>query len=139
MAVFLGLDLGEKRVGLSRSDESGTIAEPLRVLTYKTRSDLLSQLRECVETLRPEKIIVGLPRTLRGEVGPAAKKVLELVEWLRGELILEWVLWDERLTTREAERILLAADVSRKKRRSVLDALASQRILQSYLDAMKHA
>jgi putative Holliday junction resolvase len=138
MPVFLGVDLGEKRVGVARSDETGTIAEAFATFTYLGKKDLARQLKEFVETCRPAKVVVGLPTTLRGEEGPAAKKVIERVDWLRTQVPAEWVLWDERLTTAEAERILLEAGLSRSKRREVRDRLAAQRILQSYLDAVKH-
>ena len=137
MPVFLGLDLGEKRVGVSRSDETGTIAEAYATLSYQTKEDLLRQLMRCVDELKPAKIVVGFPETLRGETGPAAKKVLKQVEWLKPRLPIEWVLWDERFTTVEAERTLLEADLSRAKRRDLRDRLAAQRILQSYLDQAK--
>ena len=137
MPVFLGLDLGEKRVGVARSDETGTIAEALATLTFRGKEDLLKQLRSCFGEFNPEKIIVGLPKTLRDEIGPAAQKVLHWVDWFKTRLPGEWILWDERLTTAEAERILLEADLSRTKRKNVRDQLAAQRILQSYLDAHK--
>lgn len=138
MSVFLGLDWGEKRVGVSRTDESAVIAEAFTTLTYKSKEDLLKQLKECIEEIKPEKIVVGLPQTLRGEIGPAAKKVLGLAEWLKARLGLEWVFWDERFSTVEAERVLLEADLSRSKRRGLRDSLAAQRILQSYLDGIKN-
>ena len=138
MPVFLGLDLGEKRVGVSRSDETGTIAEAIDTVTYTGKADLLKKLRAHLETAHPEKIVVGLPQTLRGESGPAAQKILKLVEWLKAGLGGEWVLWDERFTTVEAERVLLEADLSREKRRVLRDRIAAQRILQSYLDAGRH-
>lgn len=138
MGIFLGLDLGEKRVGVARSDETRTIAEAVETLTYKTKEDLLKQLRRVLEQVRPQKIVVGLPRTLRGEEGFAAKKVLGLVDWLKGRLPGEWVFWDERFSTAEAERILLEADLSREKRRGIRDRIAAQRILQSYLDGGKN-
>ncbi len=138
MAIYLGLDLGEKRVGVARSDETGTIAEALTTLTYKSRADLLKQLKDCVESLRPAKFVVGLPKTLRDEEGIAAQKVIKVVDWLKSEIPGEWVLWDERLSTAEAERVLLEADLSREKRRTLRDRLAAQRILQSYLEASKH-
>ena len=139
MAIFLGLDLGEKRVGVARSDETGTIAEARATLTYKTKEDLLKQLKRIWEEFRPAKIVVGLPETLRGERGFAARKVLDLVDWLATGLPAEWVLWDERFSTAEAERVLLEADLSRRKRRGLRDQLAAQRILQSYLDSIKDA
>ena len=92
MPVFLGLDLGEKRVGVAQSDETGTIAEAVTTLVYKGKEDLLKQLRESLERIRPEKIVVGLPKTLRDEMGPAAKKVVDWVEWFKSRLAGEWVL-----------------------------------------------
>jgi len=138
MALLVGLDLGEKRVGVARSDESETIAEALATLTYKTKEDLLNQLRPIFHDLRPEKVVVGLPETAEGERGPAAQKVAAFADWLKEHLPGEWILWDERFTTVEAERILLEADLSRKKRKGIRDRLAAQRILQRYLDAKKH-
>lgn len=137
MGVFLGLDLGEKRVGVARSDESGIIAEALATIRYKKKEGLLKQLREYVELLKPEKVVAGLPETLQGEIGPSARKVLRLVEWLKPHLSVEWILWDERFTTVEAEEILREAGVSPKKRRPARDRLAAQRILQSYLNALR--
>lgn len=135
MAVFLGLDLGQKRVGVARSDEGGIIAEAMATLTYKTKDDLLNQLRPIFHDLRPEKVVVGLPETEEGQRGPAAQKVAAFTDWLKERLPGEWVLWDERFTTVEAEQILLEADLSRKKRKGIRDRLAAQRILQRYLDA----
>ena len=137
MPVFLGLDLGEKRVGVAQSDETGTIAEAVATLSFKGKDDLLKQLRKFVAESQPEKIVVGFPRTLRNEIGPAAEKVAKWVDWFKVRLPGEWVLWDERFSTVEAERVLLEADLSRQKRRSLRDQLAAQRILQSYLDSQK--
>lgn len=134
MAVVLGLDLGEKRVGVARSDETETIAEALATVTYKTKEDLLNQLKPFFQELLPERVVVGFPQTLRGEVGMAARKVLALSDWLKEKLPGEWIFWDERFTTVEAEQILLEADLSRRKRKGILDRVAAQRILQSYLD-----
>lgn len=133
--VYLGLDLGEKRVGVARSDETGTVAEAVMTVTYRSRAELLKALQRYVETSQPRKIVVGLPRTLRGEIGPAAEKVTALVDWLKSHLPGEWVFWDERFSTSEAENLLLEADLSRKKRTQVRDRLAAQIILQSYLNA----
>ena len=138
MAILMGVDFGEKRVGLARSDESETVAEALATLSYQSREDLLTQLKPYLEDLHPQRIVVGLPQTIRGEIGPAAKKVLEFVEWFKKRLPLEWVFWDERFTTVEAERVLLEADLSRRKRKGIRDRIAAQRILQHYLDTQKN-
>lgn len=137
MSIYLGLDLGEKRVGLARSDEEKTFAEAVATITYKGRESLARQLSRYITELRPERIVVGFPETLSDEIGPSARKVMKLVEWLQLRIPGDWVLWDERFTTREAEEILLEADLSRAKRRQVRDRLAAQRILQSYLNAKR--
>lgn len=132
--TLLGLDLGEKRVGVAVSDESGILATPLTTLEFRGRKDLLAELTKLVDAYHVKKIVVGLPKALSGKIGPAAKKVMEQVEWLKAELDRPWIFWDERLSTQEVERVLLAADLSRQRRREVRDQLAAQRILQSYLD-----
>ena len=139
MALVFGLDLGAKRVGVAKSDEMAMISEALETVTYKSKDDLLLQLKFLFQQFQPEKVVVGLPKTLKGENGPAAAKVLALADWLKEKLPGEWVFWDERFTTLEAERILLEADLSRAKRKGIRDRLAAQRILQSYLDHKKNA
>ena len=134
MNVMLGLDLGEKRVGVAVTDEMGTLATPLVTLEPRGRKHLLEELQKIVAEYHVSKIVVGLPKTLKGEMGPAAEKIMAEVEWLKERLDRPWVFWDERLSSQEVERVLLAADVSRLRRREVRDQLAAQRILQSYLD-----
>ena len=137
MPGLLGLDMGEKRIGVSVTDESGSLATPLTALEFRGRKKLLEALTQFVDQYHISKIVVGLPKTMKGEIGPAATKVTELVEWLKGYIDKPWILWDERLSTQEIERILLAADMSRARRKEVRDQLAAQRILQSYVDASK--
>ncbi len=135
MPILLGLDLGEKRAGVARSDETQTIAEAFSTLFFTGKKELLGKLKGLIEEFQPEKIVVGLPITLRGEKGIAAEKIEARVEWLKEHLKGEWVFWDERFSTVEAERVLLEADLSREKRKNLRDQLAAQRILQHYLDA----
>jgi putative Holliday junction resolvase len=137
MAVSVGLDFGEKRIGVAVSDESGVIAEALKTIEFRSQKQLLADLEEIVKDYRAAAVVVGLPKTLAGEIGPAALHVLKHVEWLKARLQAEWVLWDERLTTKEVERMLVAADISRRKRAQVRDRLSAQRILQSYLDHLR--
>lgn len=138
MSALLGLDMGEKRIGVSVTDESGSIATPLRNLEFRGRKELLAELTHLVDQYHISKIVVGLPKTLKGEIGPAARKVTEQVEWLKAYIDKPWILWDERLSTQEIERVLLAAEVSRARRKEVRDQLAAQRILQSYIDASRN-
>ena len=134
MEVLLGLDFGEKRIGVAVTDEAGMMALPLKAIEFRGKKPLLEEITRLVDEYRVKKIIVGLPKTLKGEIGPAAQKIMGQVEWLKGFLDRPWIFWDERLTTGEVERVLLAANVSRAKRKEVRDQLAAQRILQNYMD-----
>lgn len=134
MANVLGLDLGEKRVGVALGEETTHIASPHTVLNYRGRGQLVADLKEIVEDYQISKVIVGFPKTLSGEVGIAAQNIEKQVALLSEAIPLKWILWDERLSTREVERLLLDADLSREKRKQVRDSLAAQRILQNYFD-----
>lgn len=138
MAAILGLDLGEKRVGVAFADSSAPVATPLKTLTIRGKKHLLEELKLIIEEYQISEIVVGLPKTLQGEIGPAAGNVMETVEWLKARMDLIWHLWDERLTTAEVEKFLVGADVSRAQRKDVRDKLAAQKILQTYLDAQKN-
>lgn len=134
MPVTLGLDLGAKRVGFAVTDEGGIMALPLKTLEIRGRNHLLDELKAVVAQYRVAEIVVGLPKTLKGEIGPAAQLVLETVEWFKPRLEIPWILWDERMTSQEVERVLQEADMTGSRRKEVRDQLAAQRILQSYLD-----
>lgn len=135
MSAILGIDLGSTRVGVAFCQRGVSIATPLVTLEFKSRKYLAEELQKIIREYSVKEIVVGLPQTLKGELGPAAQKVQENVEWFKAHIPVTWILWDERLTSKEAERILLAADVSRARRREVIDQLAAQRILQTYLDS----
>ena len=131
---ILALDVGEKRIGLAVSDPLGITAQGLEVLTRKDRTSDLNRLLEVARQWRVQQIVVGLPRHMDGRLGQAAPEILALVETLQDALGVEVITWEERLTTVEAERVLLQADVSRRRRRQVVDQLAAVLILQNYLD-----
>lgn len=139
MTVMLGIDLGEKRVGIAVTDESGSMALPLVTLERRSRKQIVEDIGKIIAEYHVSKIVVGLPKTLKGDIGPAAEKILSEVEWLKQQIDKPLVCWDERLSSQEVERVLLAADVSRSKRREVRDQLAAQRILQNYLDYQRSA
>ncbi len=134
MGALLGLDFGEKRIGVAICDESTSIATALTTLPFKSRQQLLADLLILVRDYHVVKIVAGLPKTLKNEIGPAAQKVTGQVAWFQAQMTQPWVFWDERLSTKEVERILLEADVSRARRKEVRDQLAAQRILQTYVD-----
>ena len=127
------LDVGEKRIGVAISDPLQKIAQPLAVITRRDiRSDLKS-IQELAVKNDVSTLIVGLPLTLKSREGPQAQKVLQFCESLK-QLGLEVVMWDERMTTKIAENMLVGAGIKRRSRREVLDKIAAVLILQSYLD-----
>lgn len=132
----LGLDIGEKRIGIAIGDESGLIASGLTTLTRRSQVDTLSEIEVIVDRHRVERIVVGLPLNMDGTEGIQAQKVQTFVEKLRKRFKRRARIetWDERLSTSGAERALLEADLSRKKRRKVIDKMAAVFILQGYLD-----
>jgi putative Holliday junction resolvase len=131
---ILALDVGSKRIGLAVSDPLGITAQGLEVLIRKNPQADLERLVEVARQWGVQQIVVGLPRHMDGRLGSAAPQILELVEVLQQALGVEVVTWEERLTTMEAEKVLIQADVSRRRRRQVVDQLAAVLILQNYLD-----
>jgi len=131
---ILALDVGEKRIGLAVSDPLGITAQGLEVLVRRDPETDLARLLEVARKWGVQEIVLGLPRHMDGRLGQAAPKILELARELSAALGVKVTTWDERLTTAEAERVLIQADVSRRRRRQVVDQLAAVLILQGYLD-----
>lgn len=132
--VVMGLDFGEKRIGLAVSDAGGRLARPLRVVERRSLAEDVHRIAELVKESGARRVVVGLPLSLDGSRGPAARRAERFAKLLARELGVEVVMQDERLTTSEAERALLADNRSRAQRREVRDAVAAALILQSYLD-----
>ena len=128
---IIALDVGEKTVGIAASDELGITASPRE--TLRRDGSEINRLVEMVIREAAEELVVGLPISLNGTLGPSAQRVLEFVEQLRARLTIPVVTWDERLTTAEAEKMLIAADTRRAKRRQIIDQIAATLILQNYL------
>lgn len=133
----LGLDVGSKTIGIAISDELGMAAHPERVLARKGTVGDVAALLEIVRARGVNIVVVGLPYELSGEIGPRARRVRVLTSALRAALPAEVELHeqDERFTTALAERVLIEADVSRAKRKGVIDKQAAALILQGWLDA----
>lgn len=134
MRRTLGLDVGAKTIGVAVSDEMGWTAQGVSTLARRGLDADLAALRRLAGEWDAERIVVGLPRNMNGSLGPAARSVLEFAEAVRSALGLPVTTWDERLSTVAATRTLLEADVSRRRRRRVIDKLAAVFILQGYLD-----
>lgn len=131
----LALDIGTRRIGLARSDALGLTAQTLGMLEVRRNpARTLEELAERIREEQAEILVVGLPRNMDGSLGPKALEVRQFTEDLLKlvDLPVEYV--DERLTTVSAQRVLLEADVSRKKRRQVVDGMAAAIILQTWLD-----
>lgn len=135
MMRLLGLDVGQRTIGIAVSDLLGLTAQGLKTIRREDIDWDLQQLKQLVVEYEVYKLVVGFPKNMDGSIGPQARAIQELAVLLQQELGLPVDLWDERLTTVAAERALLEADVSRKKRRRVIDQLAAVLMLQGYLDA----
>ncbi|EEG76150.1 Holliday junction resolvase RuvX [Dethiobacter alkaliphilus] len=132
---ILGLDVGDRTIGVAASDALGWTAQGLEVIRRTTWENDLKRIRELVAEYEVSLIVVGYPKNMNNTVGPRAKLSEEFADKLSAELNLPVKLWDERLTTMEAERTLLSADMSRAKRKKVIDKMAAVLILQNYLQA----
>jgi len=131
----LAVDYGLKRIGLALSDPTGFLAQGLVVLARKNDVQACADIARLVVTAQAERIVVGLPRHMNGSIGERALQCQAFGELLREATGLEVVMVDERLTTVAAERMLISADVSRKRRKQVIDAVAATILLQGYLDS----
>jgi putative Holliday junction resolvase len=135
----MGLDVGEKRIGIALSDPLGWTAQGHSVLHRTKFHADLEKIKEICNQYEVEKVIVGLPRNMNGTEGPKALEIRDFAASLQDCLQLPLDFWDERLSTKGAERILIDADVSRKKRKQVIDKMAAINILQGYLDRFNHS
>jgi putative Holliday junction resolvase len=134
---IMGLDLGEKRIGVALSDPLGWTAQGLQVIPVSgSLENSIASIQRIARQYEVERVIVGLPRNMDGSLSPVAKKIKEFAGLLSKRLGIPVEMYDERLTTRAAERVLLEADLSRSRRRKVIDKMAAVFILQGYLDAL---
>ncbi len=134
--IIIGLDVGEKRIGVAKTDEMGFMAHAVGMIERRSDHYAIDEIKRLVIEWTAEKIVVGLPKEMSGKVGKGAEKVIRFGDLIKKELpdvALEY--WDERLSTKGAERNLIEMDVSRSRRKQVIDKLAAQSILQNYLEA----
>ena len=132
---ILALDHGTKRVGVAISDEMQMIAQPLEFILAEPFANFLTRLKEIIREKQVDQILVGMPRNMDGSYGPAALKVQEFVAVLKETIAVPIKMWDERLTSAQANRFLIQADVRRDKRKEKVDKTAAAILLQSYLDS----
>ncbi len=134
----LGLDIGEKRIGVALSDSLGIMAGALTVIERATDEAAVQQIVDLVLENEVERIVVGMPRSLDGSLGKQAQAVQSFVDLLKENTDIPVVTWDERLSTVAAERALLETGMKRDKRKKHRDSLAAAFILQGYLDREKN-
>ena len=132
---YLGLDLGTKTLGLALSDPLGMIASSYKILRHdEDYESLIPLLKEEIEKNHVEVFVLGLPKNMNNSIGERGEIALAFQKRLEEEFKLPVYMQDERLTTKQAENLLISNDTSRKKRKKVIDSLAATIILQSYLD-----
>ncbi|MDD2377293.1 MAG: Holliday junction resolvase RuvX [Bacilli bacterium] len=136
---YLGLDLGTKTLGLSISDQTGTIASSLKTISFENEDydSLLPILKQIIEEYDIKELVLGLPKNMNNTIGERAEKTLAFQKKLESFLNMKVSLMDERLSTVSATNYLLEANMSRKKRKTKVDKIAANIILQSYLDKRK--
>lgn len=133
---ILSIDHGTKRMGIAVSDELRTIAQPLEYIPAEPLDRFFERLKHIIAEKHVSLIVVGVPRNMDGTYGPAAVKVQEFVAALKATVPVPIKSWDERLTSVQANRYLIEADVRRSKRKEKVDKTAAAILLQSYLDSI---
>lgn len=133
----LGLDIGSKRIGVAISDALGITAQGLSTLKREKDEKLIEHLKDIISKEGVEEILVGLPLNMNGSYGPQANEAIAFTDILKKNFKLPVKLWDERMSTIEVERVMIAQGASRRKRKKKIDKLAAQVVLQSYLNARK--
>ncbi|MDK2901470.1 MAG: putative pre6S rRNA nuclease [Thermosediminibacterales bacterium] len=135
----MALDVGDRNIGVAISDETGLVARGIGVIKRKSIEKDLQDIKNFIKENHVEKIVIGLPKNMNGTVGFQGSKVLNLVKKLKEVTSLPVITWDERLTTIMAERVLIQANMSRKKRKGIIDKMAAAIILQNYLDSQNNS
>ncbi|MDQ0975741.1 putative Holliday junction resolvase [Bacillus niacini] len=134
---IMGLDVGSKTVGIAISDELGWTAQGLKTLKIDEEKNKFGfdEIGQLIKEYGISQVVIGLPKNMNGTIGPRGEASKRYAEEIENQFSVSTILWDERLTTMAAERVLLEADVSRKKRKKVIDKMAASMILQGYLDS----
>jgi putative holliday junction resolvase len=135
---ILAIDHGTKRIGLAISDELGIIAQPLEFVLAEPFDKFIARLREIIQEKQVELLLVGMPRNMDGSYGPAALKTEAFVGAIKSAVVVPVKLWDERLTSAQANRYLIEGNVRREQRKQKVDKTAAAILLQSYLDSLSH-
>ena len=133
---ILGIDYGERRTGIAKSDLLGITAQGIGTVKHKTPEEALEQIVEIIKSEQPEKIVLGMPKNMDGSVGFRGEATKKFAEMLKEKTDVPIIFWDERLTTVSAIRTLNERNVRGEKRKNVIDTVAAAYILQNYLDSL---
>jgi putative Holliday junction resolvase len=133
---ILALDHGSRRIGVAVSDETRTIAQPLEFIPAEPFAGVLDRLKQLIREKEIDLILIGLPRNMDGSYGPATEKVQTFVGVLANAITIPIKTWDERLTSAQANRVLIQGGARRDKRKQKVDQMAAAILLQSFLDAV---
>jgi putative pre-16S rRNA nuclease len=135
MERIMGLDVGDKTIGVAISDLLGITAQGITTIRRTSKKEDYGVLKELIDEYNVKKVVVGLPKNMNGTVGPQGEKTIKFAEKLKNKFSVNIIYQDERLTSKAAERMLIAGDVRRDKRKNVIDKVAATFILQTYLDS----
>lgn len=136
MERILGLDVGDKTIGVAVSDLLQFTAQGVTTIRRVGKKKDFAELEDIINQYEIKKIVVGLPKNMNGSIGPQGEKVIKFAEKIQNKFDMEIIYIDERLTTVSAERILIEADVRRENRKKLIDKVAATYILQFYLDSL---
>lgn len=132
----LGLDIGDKTIGIAISDPLGYTAQGITTIRRKSEAMDIEELKKICKEYTVDTIVSGLPKNMNNSIGPQGEKVIKLCEVIKENIQVPIIMWDERLTTVAANRAMLEADLSRAKRKKIVDKVAATYILQGYLDSL---
>jgi len=135
---ILGLDLGSKTIGVAISDPLGWTAQGLTTIRKTKKENDILEIEKICNEYKVEEIVIGLPKNMNGTIGESGERAIEFSELIKERLNIKIQMWDERLTTVAANRAMLEADLSRQKRKKIVDKIAATYILQGYLDRLSN-
>ena len=134
---IMGLDIGDKTIGVAVSDIMGITAQGVKTIRRESKKKDIEELKNIIKERQVNKIVSGLPKNMNGTIGESGERVIALAEVIKEKTGLPIEMWDERLTTVAAHRAMLEADLSRNKRKKIVDKIAATYILQGYLDRLR--
>lgn len=137
MERILGLDVGDKTIGVAVSDLLLLTAQGITTIRRESKKKDFKALEDLINEYKIKKVVVGLPKNMNGSLGPQSEKTMKFAKKLKNKFDVEIIYIDERLTTVSAERVLIEGDMRRSKRKKVIDKVAAVFILQSYLDGLE--